>query len=39
MRKARTLYRQRAGWFGRLLASIGPLFSMALGRGWLRLDR
>jgi predicted Zn-dependent protease len=38
-RKARTLYRQRAGWFGRLLTSIGPLFRMALGRGWLRLDR
>jgi tetratricopeptide (TPR) repeat protein len=35
--KARTLYRQRAGWLGRRLASLPALFAFALGRGWLGL--
>lgn len=39
MRKARTLYRQQAGWPGRALAAVGPLFAFAFGRGWLRVDR
>lgn len=39
VRKARTLYRQHAGWGGRLLASIGPVFTVALERGWLRVGR
>jgi tetratricopeptide (TPR) repeat protein len=39
VRKARTLYRQRAGWGGRLLAAIGPAFALALERGWLRVGR
>lgn len=39
MRKARTLYRQRAGWTGRIVAGVGPLFSLAFRRGWLRIDR
>jgi tetratricopeptide (TPR) repeat protein len=38
IRKARTLYRQRAAWPGRAIAAIGPLFAFALGRGWLRVD-
>jgi predicted Zn-dependent protease len=38
-RKARTLYRQHAGWGGRLLAAVGPVFDLALDRGWLRIDR
>jgi predicted Zn-dependent protease len=33
--KARELYRQHAGWFGRLVAAIGPLFGAALERGWI----
>jgi tetratricopeptide (TPR) repeat protein len=33
--KARSLYRQRAGWFGRLVAAAAPIFGMAFGRGWL----
>jgi predicted Zn-dependent protease len=37
LRKARTLYRQHAGWGGRLLAAIGPAFAFAFGRGWLRV--
>ena len=37
--KARALYRQHAGPFGRLLAAIGPAFELALMRGWLRVDR
>ena len=37
--KARTLYRQHGGWTHRLLAAIGPLFSVALQRGWLRMGR
>ncbi|HSI99279.1 MAG TPA: hypothetical protein VLA59_02715, partial [Patescibacteria group bacterium] len=39
IRKARTLYRQQAGWGGRLLAAIGPAFRVTLERGWLRIDR
>lgn len=39
LRKARTLYGQHAGWGGRLLASVGPAFTVALERGWLRLVR
>jgi len=37
--KARSLYRQRSGWAGRLVAAIGPLFSIALDRGWLTVRR
>jgi Flp pilus assembly protein TadD len=37
--KARTLYRQRAGAFGRLLAGISPLFDLALRNGWLKVGR
>ena len=33
--KARALYRQRAGFFGRLIASSSPIFAVALRRGWL----
>ena len=36
--KARTLYRQHAGRAGRLVASIGPLFSFAFRRGWLHVE-
>jgi Flp pilus assembly protein TadD len=39
LRKARSLYRQRSGWAGRLLAAIPGLFAFAIGRGWLRVDR
>ena len=39
LRKARTLYRQRAGLGGRLVAAIGPLFRLAFGRGWLSVGR
>jgi predicted Zn-dependent protease len=35
--KARTLYLQHAGWRGRLLAGLGPLFSLAFRRGWLHV--
>ncbi|MGQ0609416.1 MAG: tetratricopeptide repeat protein [Chloroflexota bacterium] len=35
--KARTLYLQHAGWGGRLIAGIGPLFAFAFRRGWLRV--
>jgi predicted Zn-dependent protease len=37
--KARALYRQHAGWLGRLLAGIGPAFRVALARGWLSVGR
>ena len=37
--KARTLYRQHAGWLGRLVASVGPLSRLALDRGWLNVRR
>jgi tetratricopeptide (TPR) repeat protein len=33
--KARTLYRQRAGWLGRLVAASPVVFAIALRRGWL----
>ena len=35
--KARALYRERAGWVGRLIASIPVIFAFALRRGWLRI--
>ena len=37
--KARTLYRQHAGWVGRLVAGIAPLFAFAFARGWLHAAR
>lgn len=37
MAKARSLYRQRAGWLGRVLASWPAAFAFALRRGWLRV--
>ena len=37
LRKARTLYRQRAGMPGRLVAMMPPAFDLALTRGWLRI--
>ena len=37
--KARRLWRQHAGWAGRLLGAIGPLFRFAFRRGWLRIGR
>lgn len=39
LRKARILYRQNAGWLGRVVAGIGPLFRLAFGRGWLSVGR
>jgi protein O-GlcNAc transferase len=38
VRKARTLVRQRSGWFGRLLASLPWLFGIALRNGWLSVS-
>lgn len=35
--KARSLYRQRAGWMGRWLTSSPLVFAFALRRGWLRV--
>jgi tetratricopeptide (TPR) repeat protein len=35
--KARSLYRQRAGWLGRFLVSAPFIFAFALRRGWLRV--
>lgn len=35
--KARAIYRQRAGWLGRLVASVPSLFAFALRRGWARV--
>ena len=35
--KARSLYRQRAGWLGRRVASSGGIFAFAMRRGWLRV--
>jgi len=35
--KARALYRERAGWLGRRLASMPALFELALRRGWLQV--
>jgi predicted Zn-dependent protease len=37
IQKARRLYGQRAGWLGRLVAAIGPVFRIALRRGWLQV--
>ena len=37
--KARTLYRRQAGFLGRLVAGIGPLFELAFGNGWLGIGR
>jgi tetratricopeptide (TPR) repeat protein len=37
--KARRLWRQHAGWAGRLFGAIDPLFRLAFQRGWLRIDR
>lgn len=34
-KKARTLYRQQAGWLGRALAAIGPLWELAFRNGWI----
>ena len=39
VRKARVLYRQHAGAIGRLIARVPVLFTFALSRGWLRIDR
>jgi len=36
--KARALYRERAGWLGRWLASVEAVFEFALRRGWLRVE-
>lgn len=35
--KARTLYRQHAGWLGRVVARMDPLFDTAFVRGWLQV--
>ena len=37
--KARRLWRQHAGWAGRLVGAIGPLFRFAFLRRWLRIGR
>ena len=39
IRKGRDLYRRRAGFFGRLVAGIGPAFELAFTNGWLRMGR
>jgi Flp pilus assembly protein TadD len=39
VRKARDLYRRRAGFIGRLVAGIGPAFELAFANGWLRVSR
>jgi hypothetical protein len=39
LRKARTLYRRQAGPVGRAVAAFDPLFRLAMGRGWLSVDR
>lgn len=36
--KASAVYRQHAGWAGRLLAGIGPAFDLAFSHGWLRVQ-
>jgi predicted Zn-dependent protease len=38
-RKARILYRQRAGWAGRLLAALPAPFEFAFRRGWIGVER
>ena len=35
--KARSLYRQGAGWLGRVLVSAPAIFAFAVRRGWLRV--
>ena len=35
--KARTLFRGRTGWLGRLVASVPGVFAFTLRRGWLRI--
>ncbi|MEO8245697.1 MAG: tetratricopeptide repeat protein [Chloroflexota bacterium] len=37
LRKARALYAQGAGWLGRRVAAIPPLFALALRLGWVRI--
>jgi tetratricopeptide (TPR) repeat protein len=37
--KARSLYRRRSGFLGRLVTGLGPLFELAFGNGWLRIGR
>jgi tetratricopeptide (TPR) repeat protein len=37
--KARTLYRQRSGALGRLIAAIQPAFDLAFERGWVHVRR
>lgn len=39
MRKARILYRQHAGWAGRLMTAVPALFGLALRRGWIDVER
>jgi tetratricopeptide (TPR) repeat protein len=38
MQKARALYRQRAGWWGRAVAGVSPVFGLALRAGWLHVS-
>jgi predicted Zn-dependent protease len=38
-RKARTLYRQHAGFLGRMVVAVPPLFDLAFTRGWVRIGR
>jgi hypothetical protein len=38
MRKARILYRQHAGWIGRLMTAVPALFGLALRRGWIDVE-
>jgi tetratricopeptide (TPR) repeat protein len=33
--KARTLYRQHAGWFGRLVSAVPAVFDLAFRNGWI----
>ncbi|HET8586255.1 MAG TPA: tetratricopeptide repeat protein [Candidatus Limnocylindria bacterium] len=35
--KARALYRQHAGWFGRLVAGVPAVFGLAFRNGWLHV--
>jgi tetratricopeptide (TPR) repeat protein len=39
LRKARTLYRQRAGVAGRIVAAVPMIFNLAFARGWVRIGR
>lgn len=36
--KARALYRQRAGFIGRAISAVKPLFELAFVQGWLHVD-